>query len=644
MIGSHFNFYDLSQIQEIETPEVYDNSPVIISCFGADKGTEDMVALSGKDFISMYGEPNFKNYGQNSVQTRRVIDAGGIILGKRVVADDALLAHAIVTANLYQTSTQKTDTSGNKLYIGDDGELVTSEQDDEGGTREPAMEVTAHVSYSISSVSSGIKNIDYLKEVMKNGKKSETKNVGTEEKPVNVEVFSYPIFAITDIGRGVSAKRFRIVPENKLSKNLTYMYYTMSIIEDGEATEKITFTMVPDIVSGTKCLDLNTIAGANLKLAKAYQDEDNMSDFITKLSEFSEIDEDDLMENDLIFGTNRKGIKYSSIDVNLEDVDFTLVSGIELIGGSNGYFGTSPELEKTKTIAEESPVTVRERYYQQMEEFYDGTFTDEIYDLDSYQIDACFDACFPIELKEKILQLADYRNDFEFFRDFNLDCISMDVINNYREKLTRSIHAVDYCQAYDVIDPYSKKQITVSIMFSLAPMLTNHIRLNRNVPFAGQRNNAIIDEIITGTLNFKPRVTPLVNDKDELEDLRVNFGSYYKDDFTLETVYTSQEDYTQLSFANNVLAMQEVIKALRVYFPIKRYAYITSMQDLDAYTADINAMLDQFRSNFSELEFVYTGDQVHLDNKIYKAMLSYRFNNFIQAELVDAYALPTQMS
>ena len=644
MIGSHFNFYDLSQIQEVETPEVYDNSPVIISCFGADKGTEDMVALSGKDFISMYGEPNFKNYGQNSVQTRRVIDAGGIILGKRVVADDALLAHAIVTANLYQTSTQKTDTSGNKLYIGDDGELVTSEQDAEGVTREPAMEVTAHVSYSISSVSSGIKNIDYLKEVMKNGKKSETKNVGTEEEPVNVEVFSYPIFAITDIGRGVSAKRFRIVPENKLSKNLTYMYYTMSIIEDGEATEKITFTMVPDIVSGTKCLDLNTIAGANLKLAKVYQDEDNMSDFITKLSEFSEIDEDDLMENDLIFGTNRKGIKYSSIDVNLEDVDFTLVSGIELIGGSNGYFGTSPELEKTKTIAEESPVTVRERYYQQMEEFYDGTFTDEIYDLDSYQIDACFDACFPIELKEKILQLADYRNDFEFFRDFNLDCISMDVINNYREKLTRSIHAVDYCQAYDVIDPYSKKQITVSIMFSLAPMLTSHIRLNRNVPFAGQRNNAIIDEIITGTLNFKPRVTPLVNDKDELEDLRVNFGSYYKDDFTLETVYTSQEDYTQLSFANNVLAMQEVIKALRVYFPIKRYAYITSSQDLDAYTADINTMLDQFRSNFSELEFVYTGDQVHLDNKIYKAMLSYRFNNFIQAELVDAYALPTQMS
>ena len=181
-------------------------------------------------------------------------------------------------------------------------------------------------------------------------------------------------------------------------------------------------------------------------------------------------------------------------------------------------------------------------------------------------------------------------------------------------------------------------------MYSLIPLVIAKLKTAREIPMAGQRNDAIIDEIVYGTLNYKPRTTPEVNEKDELEDLRVNFGSYYKDDFTLETVYTSQEDYTQLSFANNVLAMQEVIKALRVYFPIKRYAYITSSQDLDSYTADINTMLDQFRSNFSELEFVYTGDQVHLDNKIYKAMLSYRFNNFIQAELVDAYALPTQMS
>lgn len=644
MIGSHFNFYDLSQIQEIETPEVYDNSPVIISCFGADKGTEKMVALSGKDFISMYGEPSYKKYGQNSVQTRRIIDAGGIILGKRVVADDAKLAHAIVTANIYQTSTQKTDAAGQKLYIGDDGALVTTEQDDLGENREPAMDITAHVSYSISSVSDGIKDIDDLKETMKTNKKSENKNVGTEESPVNTNVFSYPLFAITDIGRGVSAKRFRIVPENKLSKNLTYMYYTLSIIEDGETTDNITFSMIPDLISRGVCLDLNSVGKASLKLAQAYQDEDNMHEFIAKLSELSDIDETDLLENDLIFGTNRKGNKYPTIDVNLEDVDFSLVQGIEIVGGDNGYFGDSPETTTTEISGDKNHTTVKERFYDQMVEFYNGTFTDDIYDLDSYQIDACFDACFPDDLKEKILELADFRNDFEFFRDFNLDCTSMDVVAAYRDKYTRSIHAADYCQAYDVIDPYSKKQITVSIMFSLAPMLTEHIRTNRSAPFAGQRNNAIIDEIIEGTLNFKPRVTPLVNDKDELEDLRVNFGSYYKDDFTIETLYTSQEDYTQLSYVNNVLCMQQVVKALRVYFPIVRYAVITSSDDIDGYTADVNAMLDNYRSNFSDLEFVYTGDQVHLDNKIYKAMLSYRFNNFIQAELIDAYALPTQMS
>ena len=640
MIGSHFNFYDLSQIQEINAPEVYDNSPVIISCFGADKGTEEMVPLSGKAFVSMYGEPSLRRYGQNSIQTRRIVDAGGIILGKRVVANDALLAHAIVTANVYKTSVQKKDSDGNPLYLGQDGVLVTTANDSDGEPLTPAMDTKANVSYTVSSVASGIKTIDELKPIMREGKKSMTKNVGTDEEPVNVEVFSYPIFAITDNGRGVSSKRFRIVPENKLSKNLTYMYYTLSVIEDGSTTDSITFSMIPDLIARGKCLDLNIIAGANLTLAKAYQDEDNMTDFIAKISEFSEIDEDDLMQNDVIFGANRKGIKYPTVNTDLTDVNFSLTAGIEIVGGDNGYFGDSPE---TNTSLEDG-TPVNELFYDHMIEFYNGTFTDDIYDIDSYQIDACFDACFPIELKEAILKLADYRNDFMFFRDFNLDCISLDVVYNYREKLTRSIHAADYCQAYDVIDPYSKKQATVSIMFSIAPMLTEHIRNNRQLPFAGQRNKAIIDEIIPGTLNLKPRVTPEVNDKDELEDMRVNFGSYYKNDFTLETVYTSQEDYTQLSFYNNVLAMQQVVKALRVYFPVVRYAFITSMADIDAYTSDINNMLDTYRGNFSELVFAYDGNQTYLDNKIYKAMLSYRFNNFIQAELIDAYALPTQMS
>lgn len=643
MIGTHFNFYDLSQIQEIDSPVVYDNSPVIISCFGADKGTEDFVALSGKDHISMYGEPSYRHYGQNSVQTRRIIDAGGIVLGKRVVADDAKLAHAIVTAKVYQTSKQKTDAEGHALYIGTDGALTTATQDSDGGSLTKAMDITAHVSYEISSVSAGIKSIDELEDIMKKGKKSENKNVGTEEDVVNADVFSYPIFAITDNGRGVSAKRFRIVPENKLSKNLDFMYYTLSVIEDGSVTDNITFSMIPDLVSNNKCLDLNTVAGAQLTLEKAYQHEDNMLEFIAKLAELSEIDETDLVENDVIFGTVRKGTAYDTISVDLDDVDFTITAGIELVGGDNGYFGTAPE-ETLTAISVRDNTPVRDRYYEQMKEFYDGKFTDDIYDVDSYQIDACFDACFPDDLKESILKLADYRNDFMFFRDFNKDCISMDKILSYRNKLTRSIHASDYCQAYDVVDPYSRKQINVSIMFSIAPMLTEHIRTQRAVPFAGERYNAVIDEIVEGTLNFKPRITPDVNDKDELEDLRVNFGTYYKDNFILETLYTSQEDYTQLSYSNNVLAMQQVIKALRVYFPAVRYAVITSSEDINAYTAEVNAMLDNYRGNFSELVFQYDGNQTYLDNKIYKAMLSYRFNNFIQAELIDAYALPTMMS
>ena len=114
MIGSHFNFYDLSQIQEVETPEVYDNSPVIISCFGADKGTEDMVALSGKDFISMYGEPNFKNYGQNSVQTRR---ANWIVLTIVTITNVLLVQGVFRIVGLHMSTKESMKHESTRTYL-----------------------------------------------------------------------------------------------------------------------------------------------------------------------------------------------------------------------------------------------------------------------------------------------------------------------------------------------------------------------------------------------------------------------------------------------------------------------------------------------------------------------------------------------
>lgn len=635
MIGTQFNYYDLSQITEVENVVVTDNAPVILACFGADKGTEDMFDLSGNDFISMFGAPSFKNYGQVSIQAREVIDAGGRIVGKRVVADDAMLANTIISAKMYQTSTQKTNANGDLLYYTNGSLTETTEAESaEGGPNAAIMVNTAHVYYE-ASTATNVKTVDGIIEKMK----TMTDDTGVQDEETGFTTFTYPLFTVYDNGRGVSAKRFRIYPENKLSKNLTYMYYTLNVIEDGSATDSTMFTMIPDIVSNGACIDMNSVSSSNLKMVNAQMDESNMDLFVKRLSLLSDIDIDDLVENDVIFGTNRKGTPFASIVVDtLDYVDLTLSGGIALESGNNGSFGNSPASD-TSTV---SDTTIKALYYSKIKEFYDGTFTPDIYDLDSYQIDFCFDANLPLDIKESIVTLAEYRKDFMFFRDYGLGCTSYDSIANFNSTVTKSTWTTDYCQAYDVVDMYSKKQITVSIMHAIAPMITvNAVNSSITTPFAGQRYGAVISEIIDGTLNYKPRITPSVNEKDELEDIRVNFGTYYRNTFVLETLYTSQEAYSQLSFSNNVMALQQVIKAMRTTFPAIRYAYITSSDDLNAYTSQINNMLSSYSSNFAELSFQYVGDSIYIANKIYKGAISFRFNDFVQAEIIDAYALPT---
>lgn len=749
MIGTHFNYYDLSQIEEIEDIEVTDNSPVVLAACGADKGTEDLIQIKGKDFVKMFGQPSFKKYGQASISVRRAIDNGASVLFKRIVPDDARLSQLMLVAKVwqYRDLVYGTGADANKVKCeGLDGS-ITYESIDENNklpiNKTPILETQAFVRYEVynnaTSVGTGFKTPDEVigaitdltafsdtgtsygkSESVHDTEKEaqygvtnivlrmttvtssevtdpETHEVTGTQFTVNKAVFNeetkqytggsevtaytYPLFAMYDCGRGMSNKRFRIVPEYKLSKNLPFMYYTITGLENGAEIEQVTFAMVPDTIVSNACIDLNTISGSDLKYIKAYQNEDSFNAYVAKLSELSGIDSDDLFENDMIFGCNRKGVEYPTITI--EGIDFQNVTGqgltnwvkpsLEQSGVSQDVYNTLPDnadgswtsngpmVPDMRNTTE--PFTSRNNYFSKIAAFYNGNDTEEVFDLDSYQIDVVFDAAYPTNVKAAIAGLQDFRKDFLYVRDYSRPATktvgqvekgaegiwSPSVIgdlSDIRDNMADFPHQygiTDYCQAYDIIDSYSKKQISVSIVYSLIPMILSKLKIDRSVPLAGQRNSAVIDEIVQGSLNYKPRMTPEVNEKDTLEDLRVNFGSYYKDQFVLETVYTSQDDYTQLSYSNNVLSMQMVIKALRAYFPAIRYAVITSTDDIDQITSQVNNMLNAYRGSFEELTFTYTGDNKYIANKIYKAKIEYRFNNFIQAEIIDAYALPSNV-
>jgi hypothetical protein len=159
-------------------------------------------------------------------------------------------------------------------------------------------------------------------------------------------------------------------------------------------------------------------------------------------------------------------------------------------------------------------------------------------------------------------------------------------------------------------------------------------------PFAGIQYEVVFPEAIKGTVNFIPKYTPSYNQKEDLDNLRVNYAAYYNDLLVMETEYTSQEKYTQLSFLNNVLSIQEIIKAVRERCPKVRYSFIDGDDDdLKKYRDDVQSVLDKFIGNFKSLTMEYIGNSDYISNKIFYAAIKVRFKNFVQAEFFKITAL-----
>ena len=118
----------------------------------------------------------------------------------------------------------------------------------------------------------------------------------------------------------------------------------------------------------------------------------------------------------------------------------------------------------------------------------------------------------------------------------------------------------------------------------------------------------------------------------------MNYASYLNDVLTLETEYTSQEQYTQLSYINNILAVQEIIHDVRNKCPRFRYQFITN-DDLEDYRKNVESVIKQYSDRFKTLEFEYTQDDVMAQNKIFNASIKVTFKNFVQTEIFDIYAL-----
>lgn len=606
--GTIFKWVDQSAIkkQVEERPTV----PLFLTAFSADKGPEKLMRVYGKDFYILYGtNPSFEKHGQPLIQAASIIDNGAELLCKRVVAPDATLANLTIVAKVKADTIQKTNAAGEYLYI----DATTGEETTEANGNEAAMVSTAVIKYD-ALATSDVKTLDEVREeVMKY-----TNTEGTDGE------FVYPLYIVTDNGRGKSSKRFRIAGDYSVSKNIGFQIYNLEVVSNVDIEEEyVRFSLNPEIIYQDASMSLS-MTGKDLLQLRAVTIEENSEAMINKISEITGVSAEEIKTIDVLFGKDRKGKPIGYITIDEEGYDISEVLGLSLLEGSNGSFGDAP--------------FGSDDYAEELINFYSGKFDETIFDVDYYKPEVCFDANYPLEVKKAIIDLALFREDFFYFRDMGIGTDSYESISIASGECDRNFFHAMYPQTFDILDPYSKKQITVTITYLMSLRMINHIDGNINTPCCGSIYGFTFPEVIEGSLNYTPRITPSVDQKTQLDDLFVNYATYQNDVLTMETTYTAQDPYTQLSYINNVMAIQNVMRALRNACPRFRYSFITT-EDLDNYKSDVEAVLANYRDHFETLEFVYTQDPIMAANKIFNAAIKFRFKNFIQTEIFTLYAL-----
>lgn len=615
--STEFIIEDQSYIDDLQVSE-QDPSPVFAQFFTSDKGPEEMGEYFGDEF-KIFGAPNFARHGQPLLQAQRLINRGATVLAKRVVAQDSTLANAIILAYVKSESAQSQNAAGEGLYTdAETGQSTTSSTSASGLTNEPILEETCSIRYEAKSIAGNANNINELK-ASALAFADYANKLPSEEKV-------FPICLVADNGRGVSAKKFNITANFKGSKNRNYLSYVFSVIENSAVIESTVFTLDPLTNSSTSNLSLESVAKTYLKEVRVFSFDDVMTEFLMTIKEATKIE--DINNVDILFGNDKRGTKklpQITVANGPDDIDPSTPIGIPLENGSNGSFGYFP-------------IKADKAYEEEMVKAFNGEFTKDIYDRDNILLDAIIDANYPEKVKTAIEELIEFRQETFFFRDLGLGLYTSEDIIAKASGVTKSRNIAIYGNSYDVIDEYSKKQITVTTGFSLADKLPAHFVENRHSPAAGFLHGFVFDEIIEGTVNFLPKAIPGHNQKDELFANRINFISYLDKIPTLESEYTTQEDHTGFSYINNTLAVQRIVREIRVRCPKSRYSFMEE-EDLIKYQEDIQVILSKYSANFALLKMEYAADKTYEQNMIYYAILRVRFKKFVQAEVFRIIAI-----
>lgn len=649
--GTIFNWYDESAINP-SVPQQAPNTPLYMAVSSFDRGPEDLRLVYGQEFYSLYGNTmSFKKHGQPAIQCANVIDGGAQLLVKRLVADDATLANAVYILNVTSkiTANKTTDVENEKAVFLQDITGQPSTSTDKYLVDPTKSEVTFY--WEVQAFE-GCKTIDDVKkEAEKLYKPGTPATDGTDTVTVtNTAVL--PMLVVTDNGRGLSYKSFKIEPDYFTSKNSNDMFYTITTYNKYQRLETGTVTYYPKTVVNNTLYGITQDSSDQVQL---YQYIENYNSFLNTVCMALGAEAKKVRQYDIMFGTDNKNARVKGIKLDRDkSVDLKAEYGISLVGGTNGEFGDSPwdavldtwketglDEDRNNDTSKLAPWTKAALEVFDEDNPYDAI----IWDVDRYKIYAIFDANYPIALKLKIDFFVNYREDCVFFRDLGTKVDSflsiMEVDDQFDElQGDKSRYIADYFTTYEIYDPYTRERERVTMMYDFARACIAHFSLGAYRPLAGTANNMILPSAIKNTLNFTPRVLPKHNQKAMIDDARINYAIFEANgNCVVQSLYTSQSLYSQLSYVNNVLGIQEVVRAVRDQCPKSRFTFVSG-SDFSFYATAVNNVLQGFTDHFAELTMEYQQDSVKAMQKIFYAVINFRFNNWAQSEVFDLYALP----
>ena len=679
--GVIIDYDDQSEYRSLPITDIK-NKPLMVAVFTSDKGPEEWTRVSGSDFFKLYGENiSFKKHGQPLLQAAMCINRGAELLCKRLVDSDATYANIGIFVSVVNDSATGSKMLKYSIHHVDEATPAID--------IESAMKVLAtkdeHLLYTIVDTGRGVS--DKRIKINANYKTSKSQSYvsytltvsGRMSKPetFTFSVNPYLIVNSTNISlqNMVNANSSQI----KCYENIEGLEWLATELADPEYSKDILFAcdtkgqLLPGFVddNSTNPIKLNDdsgialAGGTNGKYGNA------------PISTYTEPEKD---KNGNVLFTD--GVDDYSVTINTttEETDGVTTTTITTVYtnttndkkgytvvetkiGENtvmSYYNTPSVAEDTlpdvsyksaiDSIKEKESETLiwendARAAFQGLDDVYKS-----IYNVDQHKIVAIVDANYPDNVKMDIQALADFREDFMYIRDMGLGVTSLDIAKTKAETdSANSKFSATYYQSYDIIDPYSRRQVPVTICYDLALLLIDHFDRGLINPTAGIKHNMIIENAIYGTVSHIPTIyqkyentnTIEVNEKEQLCDAKINFASYIDNRLVVETLYTTQEKDSQWSYINNVMGIQEVIRAIRTHCPAIRYSFISG-DDLEKYKKDVNEIIEPYRSSYMSLDLEYVADAQYTANKIFYAVLKVKYKEFEQTEWFRVTALATE--